>query len=98
MNKITKIILVLVILVILVTIGLVLCLGLGLKSNSNGGNANQINSNIPNQTAQIWDSNLCNGYLEKCKDNINKGLVPASALNGCYEILDAHKCDMTNMK
>jgi len=99
MNRRNKLITIITIIVIIL-IGLGFGLYFGLKNNSNNSNnSNSSNSQTPplniqssNHPIEKWSQTMCNQYIAACQDNINKGLVPNTAMHGCLEITKAHEC------
>ena len=98
MNRRNKLITIIVI-IILVGLGLGLGLYFGLKNNSNSSNSSnsqtpQLNIQSSNHPIEKWSPTMCNQYIAACQDNINKGLVPNTAMAGCLEIMKAHECQI----
>jgi flagellar basal body-associated protein FliL len=93
-KKIIIIIIILIFMIVSFSISLALVLKNSNSNKNNNSNQNQalINQTTNNPTTINWNTTMCQQYLDECKNNINKGLISSSALNGCYQILESHGC------
>lgn len=105
MNRKSRII---VIIAIILLIGLGLGLYFGLKNNSNSSTSQRIPQTTyeliirPERNpinAKIWSPELCNQYLEGCKDIIKKGNHPGidakTVMKNCSGMMEAKGCTTT---